>query len=471
MRTAIPILSALLLTNATSTANNITVTNTSLGSQNTGNQTVAINFDVAWENSWRTSNNEANYDGAWIFVKFRNGGTSDWRHCTLGSTTTPGGGATLTVSPDSMGAFIHRSENGIGNISFNENQLAWHYGADGVLDGNTVEIKVFALEMVYIPQGEFYLGSGGSETNCFKDGSSTAPYLVTGPGPIATGTATGQLNLNGAGTNGTPIPASYPNGYNAFWIMKYEMTQQQMADFLNHLEASQVTVNNPGGVLNGSHPNFTPIIADRACDDLTIARATAFADWACLRPFSELEFEKACRGGNNPSVPLEYAWGTTSIVRLEASQIDYAGLSNESVNPTYSTANAAFRNSNGTAGPMRPVRVGIFARATGSNRQVSGATFYGVMNMSDNLREFTIYAGNGGGWAIDASVHGDGVLTPAGNTTITEWQSTAAFGCRGGNYNGGLDVMRVSNRSEANTVISNGSHTYRGIRLARTAAY
>lgn len=447
-------------------ANNITVSNTSLGPQNTGNQTFAINFTVAWDNSWRTSNNEANYDGAWVFVKFRNGGTGDWRHCTLGSTTTPGSGAALAVSPDSMGAFIHRSGNGIGNVSFSGNQLTWHYGADGVLDGNSVEIKVFALEMVYIPQGEFYLGSGGSETNCFKDGSSTAPYLVTGPGPIATGTAAGQLNLNGGGTNGTPIPANYPNGFNAFWIMKYECSQQQFADFLNHLNSTQAGTHNTSTNFAGSsHPNFTPLFADRAHHDLGPAQLFAFADWAGLRPYSELEFEKACRGKSIAPIPNEYPWGTTSVIQLGSAQFSDAGQPNEGVLVGI-MANAAYRNSNGTAGPGRPVRVGIFARSTGSTRELSGAAYYGVLNMADNLQELTIRAGSPLGQSIDALTHGDGNLT----TSIATWQANA-LGVRGSHWNspaGTIGNLRLSDRDGANANPSTTATSY-GIRLARTA--
>ena len=38
----------------------------------------------------------------------------------------------------------------------------------------------------------------------------------------------------------------------------------------------------------------------------------AYADWSGLRPMTELEFEKACRGNQTP-VANEFAWGTASI--------------------------------------------------------------------------------------------------------------------------------------------------------------
>lgn len=470
MRTLTTLLTGALMAHTLSTSgNNISVSNTTLGTQNAGEQTIAITFDVAWENSWRTNTNESNHDGAWIFVKWRKANTYDWRHCTLHqSQSTPGTGATLVVPADEKGAFIHRTATGIGNVNFIGNQLTWRYGADGVLNNDSVEVKVFALEMVYIPEGPYYLGSGGSETNCFKNGSATAPYLVTGPGPIPTGTSSGQLNLNGGGTNGTAIPVSYPNGYNAFWIMKYECTQQQFADFLNVLNSTQASTHNTSNNFQGSsHPNFTPVVADRAYHDLGIAQATAFADWSGLRPFSEMEFEKACRGRNIQPVPNEYVWGTTSVLRLESNQFTNAGLPNEGIAAGV-LANAAYRN--GGTGPGRPVRVGIFARASGATRELSGATYYGVLNMADNLYELTIRSGTQIGQSVDANTHGDGYLDPSGATDIASWQA-GAFGARGtywSSSSGTTGQMRTSHRDYMDLNVTAPSNAY-GIRLARTA--
>ncbi|MEO5968184.1 MAG: hypothetical protein ABIP68_05790, partial [Ferruginibacter sp.] len=209
------LLVALFLFISYSKANNIDVKNASLTNQNTTTHTTIINFDVSWENSWRTSTNENNYDGAWIFVKYRKNGTTDWRHATIKSTgNTPATGAAFSVPTDNKGAFIYRSSNGIGNVNFTGNKLTWDYSVDGVLDNETVEIRVFALEMIYVPTGSFQLGSGGNETSAFKDGTSDTPYLVANANAITTGTTSGSLNFNGAGS-GTSIPATFPTGYNA----------------------------------------------------------------------------------------------------------------------------------------------------------------------------------------------------------------------------------------------------------------
>lgn len=53
------------------TLSNITTTgqNTSAGTNNAANFTL-VEFDLSWENSWRTSSAPNNWDAAWVFVKF-----------------------------------------------------------------------------------------------------------------------------------------------------------------------------------------------------------------------------------------------------------------------------------------------------------------------------------------------------------------------------------------------------------------
>ncbi|HRP16598.1 MAG TPA: hypothetical protein PL128_01265 [Ginsengibacter sp.] len=310
-------------------ANNILVDNANLSGKNTSTHTTNVTFDVSWENSWRTSTNESNYDGAWIFVKYRKNGTNDWRHATITSATGATGAATQ-VPADGKGIFIYRDADGIGNVNFTGNTLLWNYGADGLLDNETVEIRVFALEMVYIPAGSFYLGSGGTENYSFRDGNTTNPYLVSSNDPIPLGnSATGMLNPNGLGALSGDIPSAFPKGYNAIWTMKYECSQQQFVDFLNHLDLARANANNVNPIFTGTHPNLVAPAPDKAMNGLGFLRTSAFADWSGLRPMSELEFEKICRGHNNPAVPNEYVWGNTSIVQVNA--INNNAMPDESV--------------------------------------------------------------------------------------------------------------------------------------------
>ncbi|HRN80290.1 MAG TPA: hypothetical protein PKY29_00310 [Ferruginibacter sp.] len=448
-------------------ANNITVTNTSLNGQNTTSDFTLVNFDVAWENSWRTNTNESNYDGAWIFVKYRKNGTSDWRHCTISSTgNTAASGAVFSIPSDNKGAFIYRISEGIGNVNFTGNQLQWNYGADGVLDNETVEIRVFAVEMVYIPQGSFQLGSGGTETYSFRNGTDQVPYTVASNGAINLGTTSGTLNPNGAGVASGTIPEAFPKGYNAFWVMKYEISQQQYADFLNHISSERATYNvaHPFDI-NGTHPNLMAQQPERAIGNLNTARLAAHADWSGLRPMTELEFEKICRGYNTPAVPNEYVWGNTQIFPVIST--DDVGLATESVNAPAS-ANANINNQ-----LARPARTGMFARSNGSTRTLSGGTYYGVMNMGDNINEICIGIHTTAGRAFTGAIHGDGYLAASGETNIPEWKNFNAYGWRGGAFNTAVTDARISERQSiiiyASIYFSDVIVAAAGGRLARTA--
>ena len=72
-------------------ANNISVTNVTLTGQNTTAGTnnlanyVLVQFSVSWENSWRSSFGPANWDAAWLFIKYRISG-GNWLHAILNNT-------------------------------------------------------------------------------------------------------------------------------------------------------------------------------------------------------------------------------------------------------------------------------------------------------------------------------------------------------------------------------------------------
>lgn len=106
-----------MLTVISTYANNIQVQQTLLTGQNLGTQTYQIEFDLSWENSWRTSTLESNWDAAWVFVKYRIDGTTDWQHAKLQPTgfVAPVG-ATVEPRSDGMGAFIYRNSDGIGDL-------------------------------------------------------------------------------------------------------------------------------------------------------------------------------------------------------------------------------------------------------------------------------------------------------------------------------------------------------------------
>ena len=246
--------------------------------------------------------------------------------------------------------------------------------------------------------------------------------------------------------------------------MKYECSQQQYADFLNHLDLARANyLNTPAASFTGTHPNLIPVAPDKAITTVGYLATTSLADWSGLRPYTELEFEKACRGYNTPAVPNEFAWGNTTYVGVNAIVDD--NLPGEAV--------ATPLNANANIDALGAItRVGIFARTSGSNRTLSGGTYYGIMNMSDNVKEIVVYAGTIEGRNILAATHGDGYLDAVGKSDIPTWIINTAFGYRGAAFNESPDRGRVSDRAYADffTPYNNDYFSDGGtIRLARTA--
>ena len=63
-------------------ANNISISNPVLTGKNTGSHYIMVQFDISWENSWRTSSAPNNWDAAWVLVKYRIAGGA-WQHAWL----------------------------------------------------------------------------------------------------------------------------------------------------------------------------------------------------------------------------------------------------------------------------------------------------------------------------------------------------------------------------------------------------
>ena len=497
-------------------ANNISVTNATVTGQNTTSHYTMVQFDISWDNSFRDA---VNYDAAWVFAKYKKDGV--WHHCTLNTSghTAPSGSA-IDTPTDGMGAFIYRSANGSGTFSLTSAQLRWNYGVDGLADGDNVTVKVFAIEMVDVPQGAFSVGTGGSEYDLFyKYPTTSNPYTISSEAEITVGTATDNLyyaNLSGnGGDQAGPIPVAFPKGYNAFYCMKYETTQEQYVDFLNMLTREQqnsrtatsladgttsvtnryvmqnsTTVSDRNGIrCDATIPTSDPITfycdldvdgtgnesedgQNIACNYLLWSDDFAYADWAGLRPMTELEYEKACRGNQTP-VAGEFAWGTADIASSFYT-LSNSGLSNEGINTNYSTStgNSAVTNTTGVTGIDGPLRVGIFAANTSnSGRVTSGATYYGVMEMTGNVTELCITVGSTEGRTY-TGLEGDGVLTTDGFANTSYWgTNTHSTGQRGGNFiHVVTNATKVSDRADANAHPSTYSRNREiGFRAVRTA--
>jgi len=431
---------AFIITPKNSDANNVSVSNVSVTGQNTNLDYSYIQFNLSWSNSWRNDINGSgkaapyNYDAVWIFVKFKKA-VGDWTHAKLqpGTTTTPTG-YDVTIPSDGVGAFIYRDANGTGDNTFSNVQVRWNYGNE-VTDFESVSIQVFAIEMVYIPQGAFSLGSGGNKTSEFyKYPTTTSTFSVANENVIYVGETNDYLYYNSSTNGGDrsgPIPAAFPKGCEAFYCMKYEITQQQYVDFLNSLTQTQATNRKYTGssaryaITGSAVGSYATTNLFVACNYLSWNDLAAYLDWAGLRPMTELEYEKSCRGTLTP-VANEYSWGSTSITQC-------TGISNPGANNEVSSNSSANCNygQGGTAGPLR---VGVFATSENS-REKSGATYYGIMEMTGNLWERVISIGNSTGRSY-TGIHGDGSLDSNGNANVTNWPGADAIG--GGLRGGGV---------------------------------
>lgn len=413
-------------------ANNVTTANIAIVGQNTTSHFSMVKFDIAWENSWRTVTNESNYDGCWVFVKYRKKNTYAWQHATI-NYAAPGtaaacghtapAGSEIKTSADGKGIWIYRNAVGSGNVNFSGAELRWNYGVDGLMDNDSVEIRLFAVEMVLVPQGSFWLGSNGTENYHFRRGDKDTCFKVTSESAITVGSAANELASISPGTlaNGT-ISATYPKGFNAFWCMKYEVSQQQYADFLNTIDAATALERMPTTFTTGAHPAYIPKFPERAMDYLSVDDLLSLLDWSGLRPMTEFEFEKSCRGANQPPVPNEYAWGNTTADYVQTPS-DF-GMSTE----TWQTGNLAYNLAT-------PIRCGALATSN-STRESSGATYYGIMEMSGNVMEIVVSADAQGRTFVPD--HGDGYLSGlTKNYDVSGWYNANAgfYGNRGSSYN------------------------------------
>jgi len=343
------------------------------------------------------------------------------------------------------------------------------------------------IEMVYVPQNSFYVGTGNNtvDWNIFYTYPTlNTPYNITSENPIAVSPTANSfyylLNWDGgsnySGDQLGPIPAEFPKGYKAFYCMKYEITQSQYVAFLNKLPQggvdSRLDVNTSWnndrnriwGTFPGTYTTDNPYVA---CNWMSWADVAAYLDWSALRPMTELEFEKACKGPALPSQQGIYAWGTTNILCVSS---PLTNVGQESERATYGS-NCSCHN--GTINSVNgPVRAGFFAEP-GNTREQSGATYYGIMEMSGSIWEYTITVGWPQGRAFIGN-HGDGELGgPFYEANTWQWPGPSGVGAgfRGGSWeNLGLNSPshRIDNRRHAAQSLSNRGRSIggRGVRTA-----
>jgi formylglycine-generating enzyme required for sulfatase activity len=432
-------------------ANGLVITNVAL--TNISGGSADIQFDLSWSNSWYSvvpevgPLNVSSRDAAWVFAKFRVSGGS-WKHAFLSSSNHTATGSTLidvgaNGGVTNVGVFIRRASESSGTQNCPGMRLRWDYTLNGLAGTNTVDICVLGIEMAYSDTGSFYVGLGRDRGTFYPAGSPSVPYLVQNESALSYGTNSGYLSHTNIGTTYGdllgPVPAAFPKGYGAFYCMKYEISQGQYTDFLQLLDAGLAQTHFPNRAGNFRHTigwngvAYTNGAPDRACNYLTWANIRTYLDWAGLRPLTELEFEKACRGPLTANLG-EFAWGDAAYVRATGfSGVDGSGA--ETVSP----ANANIFTDNGYS--SGPARVGIFATAS-TIRRTAGSAYNGAMEMSGNLWEIVVTMGNPTG-RLFTGQHGDG--DPS--TSLDTWPTNiTGMGVRGGSYDSATNRCQTADR-------------------------
>ena len=404
------------------------------------------NMTVEWENAWRT---EKNHDAAWVFLKSLD--ESGYTHIPI----LPGSeqmlwkeneempDATIDVAEDGRGMFVYASGEHRGRLK---------YRIQVKIDTSAVDIReltrnteAYGIEMVYIPEGGFTLGDPDTTALNYyafyrsgEDGSYDGLYEIESENQtVPVGTDEGDLyyRSNSAQYRGDqqgPIPASFPKGVDPFYIMKYEVSQGEYAAFLNTVTDHTASIRYPGGVGDYREQGGTiritdegEFVADRPdqrmiywhWDDMM-----AYADWAALRPYTELEFTKAARGPLDP-VPGEYAWNTGSLDQM-ARRID----SRDQV--------------------MKMNRDLSLSDLSDETREIFGASYYWVFDLNGSVWEKVITVGDPVGRAFVGN-HGDGNVSYYGFADVDGWpsgyrDSEGGYGYRGGGFYG-YNAISITN--------------------------
>jgi hypothetical protein len=464
-------------------ANNLQISNVTLEDRNQSATTAVVEFDITWDNSWR---NTTNHDAVWVVFKIRPGAASSyWCHAPLKTSglnpagTSTGTNSDLeifvpTTTTGKNGAFIRRKSTGSGTVVSQNVRLVIDYGATGghypgclagdIISTTYVQVRAIGVEMVFIPTGPFDAGStspggAGAESSSFYWFSLyTRPWQITSEGSVVTPAAISQNlyytqvptttpgNEEPSTGNVIHLPPSFPKGYAAIYAMKYEITEGLYVDFINLLDAVQkaphdVTCSGSGkkattgtltrntvtgslcggGALSTSRP-------DRGMGYLSWITFAAMMDWLALRPMTELEYEKMSRGPTS-AVPGEFAWGTAGTIRnilsFDMSPEDGTERAATAVDANVNIGNAIFTEGDvylGSGSWAGPVRAGMFATSS-STRALSGAGYYGNMELTGNLWEYvvsvsmiTTRSNATTTQNLFNGVHGDGELGSSGST-------------------------------------------------------
>lgn len=487
----------LMLFNCITFANNLVI-----GTPAYNSSTNQVSFTIKWDNSWRVNNGPSNWDAVWVFVKRQPCGINGiWSHAVLSTTSSDHSisgsyGLEVDAVADGMGVFVRRPSaagNAIGSFATTSTvtlKLSGNYNPALIgSTSNADNFKVIGIEMVYVPQGAFYIGDGRSTNSSnFSDGTSRAAKQITSAiQSSGIGTYANYTNAP-AYANVVSLPSTFPLGFNGFYCMKYEISQQQIVDYLNTLNYDQQKARL--GVWSGRVPSTTGAYFSNAANnyrqeikvttggtDNTIPAVfgltntynaylpagylnwqdlASYLDWSGLRPMTEFEYEKSCRGTLAP-VAYEYPWGST-VINTSNGGMSNMNTASESMNIVYD----GLCHYNWDGGPIRSG----FAASNKSNRVQAGASYYGIMELAGNVYEQCVGGGASYNYAGFTTSNGDGVVANNGLANVTGWPvngglSSGTIYKGGAFYNGTVNnnYFQVSDRSFYQGQSTNGNTT------------
>ena len=375
---------------------------------------------VSWQQAFR---DERNHDAVWLVLRAAGElptalvPLADSGHAAAGEVA-----GEVLVAEDGTGVFVQLADAYRGDVRWTLTLVP------------RVELdaapEVWAVEMVYIPAGAFELGDDhpdaralGSFFEADGEGGARGPYRVESEAELALGTAPGELThdmgerAKYSGDGEGPLPAAFPKGTRAFYVMKHELRQGEYARFLNALPEAWHARRRPDLTppetqdratcsIELGDDSFVATAPLRPCNFVTWDDSCAYFDFLGLRPLTELEFEKAARGPARP-LPFDFPWGTASIDEV-------ARRVNE----------------------RRDVGPAPIGSLEGADRVTFAVSYYRVMDLAGSIWERVISAGHPAGRAF-AGTHGDGRLDPqTGDATNADWpsgdRSAPGIGFRGG---------------------------------------
>ena len=223
-------------------ANNLSINNVALKDRDPSIGIAIISFDISWENAWKT---KINHDAVWVTIRLHSAsaGTQKVLAPITFSGDNPQGtskgeseqGIDIYVTSDKLGAFISPASYGkCSEISAMNVQLTVNYEEAGFANTDQVYASVLGIEMVYIPEGPFYVGDYSFSQASLNQGSEDIdPWYIYNEESISTDDAAnnsyqyvsaGNADEDPTGTSFL-IPDEFPKGYKSFYAMKYEITE------------------------------------------------------------------------------------------------------------------------------------------------------------------------------------------------------------------------------------------------------